>query len=663
MLSCFLALGLMFLHGSVAQHDKDLYSFVTLPEVRALKFEMVHIDRERQQPGYWFVAPYGQINPEAATQRYTQYQIGPYIYDNDGMLIWAGSPMYDNRNVFDFKANWNIDDHPHLSFIVQHDDHTKGSGMILNTHYEVEHEVEVLNDLDAFNMHEFNILDGGKTALACTYRTQPISLTDFGRPNEETWAMTGGFVELDVNNAHVLYEWDSRDQISVQESAVMSATDAPSDKPGTDYVHINAVDKNDAGDYIISMRFTNTLYMISGVDGHIMWRLGGEQSDFDMDFTFHKQHDVKFIESHDTHHIISLMNNGADEGKADEWVSAALFIDIDMVTMKARVIKRIERPDGGLTRLRGNVQKLPNQNTFVGWSQWGYHSEHAPNGDLLMWAKFSSERYSSYRSYKFDWIGRPNTPPDVVSSVYGITSKEILTIIHVSWNGATDIARWNFYARAFDKGENVFIGHTEKSDFETMYLANGYMDFITAEAVDSEGNVLGVSNLQRTNRPDNWQAVGFEGASPSPDDPSLLYLNGEPIEPTVDNSKTLTDSSTEPSIDSSTDASTNPSTEPLVDSSTGSSSGIVVKPHEAVYADTKEVAKSVYRAYEVLRGVEAFIVFFLVLGIIGGAVVGTRKFLRRRQVRSYKNIPSEEGGEAGEAVPVEEIPLHRNSDG
>ncbi|KAJ6096907.1 hypothetical protein N7486_007653 [Penicillium sp. IBT 16267x] len=601
----FLALGLMLLHGSVAQRDNDLYSFVTLPEVRALKFEIEHIDRERQQPGYWFVAPYGQIAPEESTHRYTQYQIGPYIYDNDGMLIWAGSPMYDNRNVFDFKANWNIDDDPHLSFIIQHDDEVKGSGMILNTNYEIEHEVDVVNDLEFFNMHEFNILDGGKTVLACTYRTQTISFADFGRPGEETWAQTGGFVELDVDSASILFEWDSRDQISVLESAVLDSWSATSGPPGSDYVHINAVDKNEAGDYIISMRFTNTIYMISGADGHIMWRLGGKESDFDMDFTFHKQHDVKFIESHGTRHIISLMNNGADEGFADESVSAALYIDLDAAAMTARVIQRIERPDGGLTRLRGNVQQLPNLNTFIGWSQWGYHSEHAPNGDLLMWAKFSSERFSSYRSYKFEWIGRPNTTPDVVSSVYGTNTKDIVTVIHVSWNGATDIARWSFYARANDTGENVFIGSTEKSHFETMYMADGYMDWISAEAVDSEGNILGTSDLHRTNKPDNWQAIGFEGtSSPSPDDPSILYVKDE----------------------------------------------------------TED--KAVYKAYEILHAVEGFIVLVLLASYIGMAVVAVRRcLLRRRQVRSYKNVPTKEGGEAGENIPVEEIPLRRNSNG
>lgn len=108
----FLGVLSLFLHGGVAQrHDTDLWSFVTvsalgyrwillgltilsiqLPEVRALKFEITHVDRERQFPGYWFVAPYGQIDPETPTHKYEQYQIGPYIYDNDGVCACLPPP-------------------------------------------------------------------------------------------------------------------------------------------------------------------------------------------------------------------------------------------------------------------------------------------------------------------------------------------------------------------------------------------------------------------------------------------------------------------------------------------------------------------------------------------------------------------------------------------
>ncbi|CAL5868515.1 uncharacterized protein PFLUO_LOCUS2741 [Penicillium psychrofluorescens] len=625
-LSVLLALPLV--HNAVAQrHDGDMLSFVTLPDMRAMKFETEIKDRERLTDGYWFVAPYGQIDPEHPTKRYEQYQIGPYIYDNDGILIWGGSPMTDNLNVFDFKAVWHMDGDPRLSFIWQRDfdASTKGSGMVLNHHYEIEHEVGVTNNLPAFNMHEFNILPGGKTALACTYQSQQKDLSDFDRPNEKTWLQIGGFVELDIATAEVLHEWDSHDHVHLHESNAFHAWDAPAGKPGSDYVHINAVDKNNAGNYIISMRYTNTLYYIDGKDGHVIWRLGGSDSDFEFPFRFSHQHDVKFVSSNGTHHVISFMNNASTEGGNDEDLSSALVVEVDETDMSAKLIRRINRPDGGLTRLRGNVQMLPNDNVFIGWSERGYHTEHAPNGDLLLTARFASTRYSTYRAYKFPFVGRPLDPPDVVSSVFGTNDEDLTTIVHVSWNGATDVAGWNFYAQAYDKGDKVFIGYTDKVDFETMYIVDGFMDWVSAEAVDFNGTVMGTSKKHRTETPSHWKNSGWQGHSehPAPDDPELLNAN-------MDNS---------PAADTDGDMD---DMDGMDDSPKSGSS----------YADAKQVTKAVYKAYDVIKGIGGFLIFILVTCSVGGALYGAWRMIRYRRQRAYHHLPTDEGLPMDEARAV-----------
>jgi hypothetical protein len=559
------------------------------------------------------------------------------------MLIWAGAPLYDNRNVFDFRPVTNIDEETHLSFIVswEIDNSDKGSGVIVDKNYKVEKEVGVLNDLHDFNMHEFNVLPGGKTALACTYRSQEINMADFGRPTEQSWVVTGGFVELDVETSEVLVQWDSFDRIALHESNMFHSWDAPGGFPGWDYVHINAVDKNEAGDYIISLRFTNTIYGISGEDGHIMWRLGGLESDFDMDFTFSKQHDVKFVSSNGTHHVISFLNNASDERDNDENMSAALFVEMDTIAMTARVIKRINRPDSGLTRLRGSVQVLPNDNVFIGWSERGYQSEHALNGDLLMTARFVSERYSTYRAYKGEFIGRPTALPDLVASVYGTSDEDITTLIHVSWNGATDVVGWKFFAQAYDRADPVFIGYANKTDFETMYIVDGYMDWITAEAIDKDGNVMSASRVMRSEIPKNWKAVGFTGSGtgPTPDDPSIITAVNKGS------------SSTSPSNENADTTDTTDGMAGMVSDHTSTGSSSSSDHSTSAYADAKEVAKAVYKAYEVIRGVGGLLIFILIACTVGGVVAGLWRLFNRRKMRSYQHVPSEEG------TPVEEIHL------
>lgn len=543
------------------------------------------------------------------------------------MLIWAGSPQFDNRNTFDFRPNIRSDGETYLSFIIAWDWHggpDKGSGIILDNHYQVQKQVVPLDDVHDFNMHEFNLVDDGKAALSCVYRTARVNMADFGRPTEESWVMTGGFTETKVDTNEVLVQWNSLDHIALHESNLFHSWDAPAVEGSWDYVHANAVDKNEAGDYIISMRFTDAIYGVAGADGHVMWRLGGVDSDFDQDFNFSRQHDAKFVSSNGPIHVISFMNNAADERGNQEDVSSALIVQLDTTAMTARVVTRITRPDGGLTKLRGNVQKLPNGNIFVGWSEWGYHTEHAPNGDHLMSAWFPSERYSTYRSYKGEFVGRPTTPPDVVASVYGTSEIDITTIIHVSWNGATDIAGWNFYAQAYAGGTPAFIGHADKTDFETMYIVDGYMDWITVEAVGRDGTSMSTSLVTRTQIPASWHAAGFQGSeNPTPDDPSLVAAPRK---------------GSNGGISAGND---------------NSAAGIKDQYGSLAYADAKEVAKAVYKAYDVIRGVGAVLTLALIACIVGGIVACIYHLVRLRKLRSYRNVPMEET----ENVPVEEIPL------
>ena len=436
--------------------------------------------------------------------------------------------MFDNRNVFDFRVANGMGGGKFLSMILQYNYNgsESGFGMILNDKYEVHRKLPMREDLGSFDIHEFNVRNDGKTALVTTYLSQEINLSPFNRPEEITWLEYGGFAELDINTAEVVHEWDCFSQVPLGETVHYGPHSPVEGHPGWDYVHINSVDKNDAGDYLISMRFTNTIYMVSGIDGRIMWRLGGRNySDFDQDFIFSKQHDAKFLESSGTHHIISFLNNAADEEFAEEKVSSALIVELETGTdpYTARVLRRYIRPDQSLTRLRGNSQVLPNKNMFVCWSKGGYISEFSPKGQVLMTARFKSPRFSNYRAYKFEFTGRPNSPPDLVASVYGSDEVNLVTTICVSWNGATDVAWWNFYAQATEYDEPVFIGKVSKIEFETMFMAKGYMDWVSAEAVDRDGHVLGTSKVHRTQQPD-WEKVGYVGyvGLPKPQDPSVL---------------------------------------------------------------------------------------------------------------------------------------------
>ena len=112
--------------------------------------------------------------------------------------------------------------------------------------------------------------------------------------------MNGIFQELDVETGELLFEWRSLDHnlTSPMTSYIgPGSTDTSGDgqSPATpwDYFHINTVDKNRDGDYLVSARHTLAVYKLSGKDGRILWTLQGADSTFRLDgFNFSSQHDA-----------------------------------------------------------------------------------------------------------------------------------------------------------------------------------------------------------------------------------------------------------------------------------------------------------------------------------------------------------------------------------
>jgi hypothetical protein len=267
------------------------------------------------------------------------------------------------------------------------------------------------------------------------------------------------------------------------------------------------VDKFEDGDYLISARYTSSIHRISGVDGSVIWRLGGKLSDFELldGFNFSSQHNARVQSVNDTTTVISFLNNASDDENrqnATALTSSAMLIALETASdpMTARIIQQWDRPDGGLTDMRGNAQMLPNGGVFVGWSEQGYVSEFTADGRLVLEAKFVAERYKSYRSYKFNFTGSPTEPPSLKTFAYssGTSVADMISVCYVSWNGATEVAKWNFYGSHDESAAFSMVGSTAKTGFETSYMSTRYLKYTYAEAISTDGRILGKSDVQKT---------------------------------------------------------------------------------------------------------------------------------------------------------------------
>lgn len=98
----------------------------------------------------------------------------------------------------------------------------------------------------------------------------------------------------------------------------------------TAFSHLNAIDKDSHGDYLVTARYTDAVYKVSGQDGHIIWSLGGTTSSFRLDgFNFSRPHDARFLSRSATSETTTLLGNGGCEESKTSDVSSALIIHLD----------------------------------------------------------------------------------------------------------------------------------------------------------------------------------------------------------------------------------------------------------------------------------------------------------------------------------------------
>lgn len=262
--------------------------------------------------------------------------------------------------------------------------------------------------------------------------------------------------------------------------------------------HANSVDKVPDGDYVFSGRHCDTIFKISHVDGSIVWRLGGKNSDFEMNgIKFSRQHDVRCRGQNETHTLVSFLDNaqGEDGKPSTHEFSRGLLIALrtDTDPMEASLVASYDQPWGGHAQRRGNFQVLDNGNVFMGWSEQGRHSEHSPDGTLLQQARFDLDWMGTYRNYKFPYVGRPNTIPDAKAVAYLQDEEEKVNPIMkawVSWNGDTEVKTWKLYG-GDSKDSMSEVDSAERKGFETGFQQDGYMKWVNLKGLDKDDKVLG----------------------------------------------------------------------------------------------------------------------------------------------------------------------------
>lgn len=344
-----------------------------------------------------------------------------------------------------------------------------GTHVVLDDTYRVVRRFPAANGLNS-DLHEFLITDRN-TALISAWEYTEADLTAFG--GKRNGLVVNGVVqELELPSGRVLFEWKSLDHVPLDESYVGVG-------PSFDYFHINSIERDADGNYLVSARNTWAIYKIDGETGKVIWRLNGKRSDFKMGpgTVFAYQHDARMHAGH----LLSLYDDGGAPKVQPQ--SKALVLHLDTKQMRATLHRRYVHYPPAVSRATGNTQILPNGNVFVGWGLAPFFSEHTEDGRVVFDATLPKGG-QHYRTVRFPWKGTPYFPPALAATPHGGGH-----LLHASWNGATELAQWQL-----ETGPSAGQLRTDRSvprkSFETRIDVPAGNKYARVAALDADGKVL-----------------------------------------------------------------------------------------------------------------------------------------------------------------------------
>lgn len=460
----------------------------TPPHVRIERFD------DRLFDGYIFLTPADQ-----KTKQGTHELSGTgLIMTDDGDLVFAGE-----ENGYSFCQEWvagmtdfrvqQYKGRPHLVYWNgcntqgAHWGHRWGRVTFIDEEYNnftINPDMHI-NSLDGANKGQIDVHDHEMTdrnsIVVTTYNNTQADLTSFGRgPNG--WLAESMFAEVDVDTGEVLFEWSAADHIPLEDSRWPLRGPMGTQQLPWDWFHINSAQRV-GEDYLISSRHHWAVYLISGKNGRVIWKLdgvnGGSFGSIPSEFKWQHHARAQNVTEHGM--TISLFSNHANAIADDGTQTEALAFWVPLPASKDHppqlVRKLVTEQSPVFSLTQGSYQlDLGNGNEFVGYGKIPLAREYGPaeDGSDLRWqARFGRDDAAmSYRAFKSKWHGTPKNWDPVVVFEEVRLQKQKPAKVYVSWNGATDISSWAVYA-----GENreslMSVGVAERMGFETVFSLEG----------------------------------------------------------------------------------------------------------------------------------------------------------------------------------------------
>ncbi|PNS15131.1 hypothetical protein CAC42_2360 [Sphaceloma murrayae] len=472
------------------------------------------------------------------------------MYNDQGEAIWVEET---EGQAYDLKAQ-EIEGKYYLTY-WQGDDRVRGHGsgewVVLDSSYEEQGRISALEGLSA-DLHELAITKDS-TALITAYEIRWVELSDAdkadGTPGQiYTWDCL--FQEIDLANNTLMFEWRASDHYSIADSFHGMGHTGTADNP-FDWFHINSVQKDKAGNYLVSARYTHSITYVDGRTGEIIWIFGGKRNYFEdlsdglaTDFAW--QHDARlhdvaafprimrqptYEDGHGRqdreHQLLTLFDNAAEDFVHSREYSRGLLLELKYPIGRAgglssqerriispsqeytaRLIRSFVHPENISSSSQGSMQVLESPTLgedptiLIGYGFNAVWTIFDANGSVLCDAHFAPEstwetgEVQSYRAHQGKWVGRPRGAPKTA-----LPSNYSERAVFISWNGATEVRQWLLQSAMYSHKRhwlqtiwhNVTIANW--SGFETRidFSERRVFQWLRVAAIDKHGSIIGVS--------------------------------------------------------------------------------------------------------------------------------------------------------------------------
>jgi len=317
-----------------------------------------------------------------------RYKRSLVIFDSLGYVLWYANKTTSRYTDFKYHPTKKI-------FTFAEGDYFK----VLDSNLVV---VDSLKPLNGYTMdsHEFDItFDGNYLISGKSDSIVDLSAHLFsGVRGSDTTHLVGFTIQEFDFNHNLLFDWDSNDHLDPLESydEIYGY-----DSAGFDYCHGNSIEKDMDGNYLVSMRHTNSIFKIDRNNGNIIWKLGGKASSFQFinDSGFSGQHDFRRLSNGN----VSLFDNA--NAASNPKITRAIEYRLDTINWAAEKIWDYKYEPAFFARAMGNFQ------TFgAGYHTIGYGLTYRPSPsfividgkDSLVSELFFKDSVVNYRANSYD---------------------------------------------------------------------------------------------------------------------------------------------------------------------------------------------------------------------------------------------------------------------